>query len=126
MTKYFNDKTRGTPIDTGTPQVLPNYNNIERKEFYCPYCSLRLSKLIDRSGLSPSWYCPKCTIEYPDESEVKSKSHLSTPQKSNNENPRTAYPPEPDLRRKNVEIKGGLAELQKRGIKITSYTESKG
>jgi hypothetical protein len=40
--------------------------------------------------------------------------------------PRTAYPPEPDLRRKKVEIKGGLAELQKRGIKITRYTESKG
>jgi hypothetical protein len=34
--------------------------------------------------------------------------------------------PEPDLKKKKTEIKGGLAELQKRGIRITSYTESKG
>lgn len=64
---------------------------------------------------------------YPDKSEAKSKSHLSTPQKSNNENPRVAYPPEPSIGRKKKEIKGGLKALSERGsIRITSYTESKG
>jgi hypothetical protein len=72
------------------------------------------------------YYCSKCVINYPDKSETKSKSRLSTPQKSNNERPAVAYPPTIDLRKKKTDIKGGLAELQKRGIKVTSYTESKG
>ena len=49
-----------------------------------------------------------CSIEYPEESEIKSKSHLSTPQRSNNQNPYVAYPPEPELKRKKTKIKGGL------------------
>jgi hypothetical protein len=48
------------------------------------------------------------------------------PDDNNNQNPVVLYPPEPELGKKKTEIKGGLAELQKRGIKITSYTESKG
>jgi hypothetical protein len=64
-------------------------------------------------------------IEYLDDSEVKSKLHVSTPSESN-PTPYPAYPPEPKLRKKKIETKGGLAHLQKRGIKVTSYTESKG
>jgi hypothetical protein len=82
-------------------------------------------KLIDSSGQNVSYYCPKCTIEYPDQSEIKSKSSLSTPQKSNNENPAVAYPPEPGLRSKKIEIKGGLKSLQHKGVKVTSYVEGK-
>jgi hypothetical protein len=37
-----------------------------------------------------------------------------------------AFPPEPELKWKKTEVKGGLAELQKRGIRIKNYTESKG
>lgn len=36
------------------------------------------------------------------------------------EDPSVAYAHEPELKWKK-EIKGGLAELQKRGVKITSY-----
>jgi hypothetical protein len=130
MTKYNDNRNRGVRNNADVPISLPNYEQIEidsREEHYCPYCQLNLSRLIESSGQNThAFYCSKCTIEYPNKSEVKSKSRLSTPQKSNNENPRIAYPPEPTLRKKKVEIKGGLAELQKRGIKITSYTESKG
>jgi hypothetical protein len=129
LTKYNDNRNRGIPKDTGVPISLPNYEQIEIdscEERYCPYCQIRLSRLIDSSGLNPSWYCSKCVINYPNKAEVKSKSRLGTPQKSNNENPRIAYPPELTLGKKKVEIKGGLAELQKRGIRITSYTESKG
>ena len=76
--------------------------------------------------MNPNWYCSRCVINYPNKSESKSKSRLSTPQKSNNENPRIAYPPEPTLGKKKTEINGGLLELQKRGIRITSDAESKG
>jgi hypothetical protein len=41
-----------------------------------------------------------------------------------NTTPYVAHPPEPELRRKKTEVKGGLAALQKRGMKITSYSES--
>jgi hypothetical protein len=76
--------------------------------------------------MNPSWYCGKCTIEYADKAEVKSKSRLSAPQQSNSERPAVAYPPEPGLSRKDHSIKGGLAELQRRGMKINNYTEGKG
>jgi hypothetical protein len=127
MTKYTDSRNREISADTGVPISLPNYEQIEsRKEFYCPYCQLKLSRLTDRSGLSQSWYCPKCVIDYPDQSKVKSRSSLSTPQKSNNENPAVAYPPEPGLRSKKIEIKGGLKSLQQKGVKVTSYVEGKG
>jgi hypothetical protein len=128
LTKYYSDKNKFR-INNDTPISIPNYEQIERdshEERFCPYCQFKLSRLIDSSGCNPSFYCSKCTIEYPDKSETKSKSGLSTPQKSNNERPAVSYAPEPTLGKKKTEIKGGLAELQKRGIKVTSYTESKG
>jgi hypothetical protein len=127
MTKYNDSKNRGIP-NSDLPISLPNYDNIySKEEHYCPYCSLKLSRLIDSSGNNPSLYCSKCTIEYPDKTETKSKSRVNTPQKSNNERPAVSYPPEPGLGRKKTEVKGGLAELAKRGsIRITSYSESKG
>ena len=109
-----------------TPISLHNYEQIDsRTEHYCPFCQLKLSRLVDRSGLNPSYYCSKCVIEYPDESDVKSKSYMLTPQKFN-PTPYTAYAPEPELGKKKTEIKDGLAELQKRGVRITSYKESRG
>jgi DNA-directed RNA polymerase subunit RPC12/RpoP len=114
--KYNEDRNRWTPKDTGVPISLPNYEQIDsRKEFYCPYCQLRLSKLIDSSGQNTSYYCSKCTIEYPDQSEVKSKSSLSTPRKSNNDNPLASTKfKEPTVGKEPTEIKGGLAELMER------------
>jgi hypothetical protein len=129
LTKYYSDKNKFR-INNDTPISVPNYEQIERdsrEERFCPYCQFKLSRFIDSSGSNPSFYCSKCTIEYPDKSETKSKSRLNTPQKSNNENPRVAYPPEVESKRKKTEVKGGLAELAKRGsIRITHYTESKG
>jgi hypothetical protein len=127
MTKYYQDKNRFEK-DSDTPISVRNYEQIEsRKEFFCPYCQRLLSRLTDRSGLSPSWYCSSCSVDYPDQSEVKSKSSLSTPQKSNNENPLASTKfKEPTVGKEPTEIKGGLKALQQRGIKITSYSEGKG
>lgn len=61
----------------------------------------------------------------PEETDVRSDSPLTTSD-GPIEHPSVAYPPEPELKRKKTEIKGGLAELQKRGFKIKNYTESKG
>jgi hypothetical protein len=92
-------------------------------------CNRILSKLQDRNGANESFYCSSCSIEvFPSEVEsLRSKNKLTTPEGVYNQTPYASTKfTEPDLRKKKVEIKGGLAELQKRGIKITSYTESKG
>jgi hypothetical protein len=126
LTKYYQKKTRFNK-DADTPISLPNYEQMDsHKELYCPYCQLRLSKLQDRSGGNVSYYCGKCVIEYPDQSEVKSKSHVSTPRKSNNENPAVAYAPEPTIGKKPDELPGAFKVLRDKGMRFTSYTESKG
>jgi ribosomal protein L37AE/L43A len=129
LTKYFSEKNRFIQ-DRDTPISVPNYEQIEidsHTDRYCPYCQFKLSSLIDSSGMNRNWYCSKCTISYPDKAQVKSKARLGTPQKSNNERPAVSYPPEVGLPKKDHSIKGGLAELARKGsIKITHYTESKG
>jgi hypothetical protein len=51
MTKYNDSRNRWTPIDTGTPISLPNYEQIDsHEEFFCPYCQRLLGRLTDRSG----------------------------------------------------------------------------
>jgi hypothetical protein len=64
-------------------------------------------------------------IEYPDKTETKSKSRLST-QRPSNERPAVSYPPEVGLAKKDHNIKGSFLELQKRGFKIKNYTEGVG
>jgi hypothetical protein len=130
MTKYFSDKNKFVQ-DRDTPISVPNYERIEmdsREERYCPYCQIKLSRLIDSSGQNThGFYCSKCVIEYPDKVETKSKSSLSTPKKSSNERPAVSYLPEVGLSKKDHSIKGGLKALSETGrIKIKSYKEGVG
>ena len=124
MTKYLESRNKGIR-DDDTPISLPNYRQMENRtaNHCCPFCHYKLSRILDSSGINPNYYCSKCSIEYPDASDTKSKSHISTPAKSNDDNPLSSKMPEPTLEGKKTEIKGGLAELHKRGIKITSYNE---
>jgi hypothetical protein len=48
---------------------------------------------------------------------------MSTPRKSNNENPAVAYPPEPTIGRQPVEPIGKFAVLRSKGMRITNYKE---
>jgi hypothetical protein len=123
-TKYYQEKNRFQK-DNDTPISLPNYEQIDsRNERYCPYCQLKLSRLIDSSGLNPSWYCSKCVIDYPDKTETKSESYLSTPQKSNNQNPlATTKFKEPTIDRQPVEPGGTFAVLKSKGLRITNYKQ---
>jgi hypothetical protein len=126
LTKYYQNKNRFEKYND-TPISLPNYEQIEsRNERYCPYCQIKLSRLLDSSGLNPSWYCSKCVIDYPDKSETKSESYLSTPRKSNNENPAVSYAPEPTIGKKPIEYKGGFSQLAKQGRRITYYHDEEG
>jgi hypothetical protein len=73
------------------------------------------------------WFCNHCkSSANPEIEEVRSKSRLSVPTERNTA-ALISYPPEPDdLTKKPAEVKGGLAELKKRGIRITSYKEGFG
>jgi hypothetical protein len=75
------------------------------------------------SGQNPSLYCAKCVIEFPDKSEVKSKSRLSIPLSFNNDNPIVSFAPEPGLKEKQKEPRGTFKVLRDRGIKIVNYQE---
>jgi ribosomal protein L37AE/L43A len=128
LTKYYQDKTKFVQ-DRDTPISLPNWEQIEtdsHTDRYCPYCQFKLSRLIDSSGMNPNWYCSKCTISYPDKAQVKTKSRLNTPNKSNNERPAVAYPPEVSIGKKKKELTGSFKVLRERGMKFTNITESKG
>lgn len=126
MTRYYDERNKfNTKKDT--PISVRDYTNAdELKTYYCSYCQRNLVKLIDSSLQNISYYCQNCSISVnPEEIDVRSDSPLITSD-GPIETPAVSYPPEPTLGKKKVEIKGGLAELQKRGIKITSYTEGKG
>lgn len=126
MTKWYDDQHKYRQVPEPPISVGGNWYGEPQREFYCEYCQRRLSKLTSH-GLSLSWYCSHCQIESkPDEKEMRSKGKLETMPGPPDIPLATTKFKELDLRRKKTEIKGGLAELQKRGIKITSYTESKG
>jgi hypothetical protein len=127
MTKWHDDKNKwrmnaDTPIPIGD-----EWNRDPNPSYICNYCQRTMSKLTDRSGLSPSWYCTNCSIEVdPSITEVRSKSPLSTRDEPP-EHPYVAFPPEPELKRKKKEIKGGLKAMTEKGsIRVTSYKEGKG
>ena len=131
MTKYFDSQNRnkGIPHDNSyeTPITTTDYTQMESGNVtrYCPYCHVSLSRLIDSSGFNPSYYCSRCVIEYPDKTEVKTKSRLATSEQSNNnDNPSVGYAPEVGLSRKKNEPKGSFRRLQEKGIRITSYKDT--
>ena len=121
MTIYHSKKYT---IKPDTPISIPNYE-YENRTFYCNYCQQTLNKLIDSSGQNPSWFCNNCSIEvFPtEEVGLRSKSRLTTPEP--NESPSISYPPDPNANfyKKKTQIRGVLKEMQKRGVKITSFQE---
>jgi hypothetical protein len=130
MTKWYDERSsssssssnrRKTKADTPIP-ISAEHTRTEKIGYYCNYCQCNLVKISDKE-----WYCNSCSIsQYPSSEEVRSKSKISTPAGRNTES-LVAYPPEhDDLSKKPVEVKGGLAELKRRGIHVTSYKEGFG
>jgi hypothetical protein len=86
-------------------------------------------KLSDSKGASESFNCKSCSIEVLESENLRKRSKLVTPKDRNNE---TLVSTTPGVDYQSVEnykepeIKGGLAELKRRGIKITHYNEGQG
>lgn len=99
--------------------IIGEHAKEDKKRYYCNYCQYNLVKISEEE-----WYCNHCkTSAFPNIEQLRSKSKISTPIGLNLE-PCLSYLPEPyDLSKNPIEPKGTFAELQKRGIKITSYKE---
>jgi hypothetical protein len=101
----------------------------DKPVFLCNYCSRTLVKLSDSKGASESFYCKTCIIEVLDSEDIRRKSKLVTP-KDRNDEALVSTTPMIDYQameiRKEVEAKGGLAELKRRGLKIKNYNEGVG
>jgi len=103
------------------------YTNEIKPSYICSWCSRVLTRLTDASQSNPSWFCRSCNIEFDPESEdVRKESKLFVPDRD--QEPAITsiqynMADEVEIRH-TPEIRGGFAELQKKGIKITSYKTS--
>lgn len=88
----------------------------------CDYCSVTMIKLVDRNGQNPSWFCIRCQISREFE-ETRKKSKLGI-QKREFEPAATSIgfnmADEVEIRH-TPHVRGGFAELQKKGLKIRDY-----
>ena|SRR5215204_4808440 len=116
ITPLKKDKFDGITIDA------EQYTTPETVEPLCPHCSKVLTRLLDHSQQNPSWYCNHCSVTYDDLDidNVRHKQRLSVPQTTEPSITSVGNVPDVSIRH-TPPIRGGLAELQKKGIKITSY-----
>ena len=92
--------------------------------FSCDFCNRVLIKLADRNRMNISYFCSFCKIPFdPSQTEIRKKSKLETPNK-NIEPAVSTTPGIPDISiRKEPELRGGFAQLAKKGtIRFTSYS----
>jgi hypothetical protein len=127
MTIYHDRNRRGREPNDTPVSIGDEWNRDPRREYVCSYCNRTMIKLQDRNSANISFFCSMCNIQTNEEEtdNLRTRSRLQMPEGVNT-TPYIAHTPEPGLKRKKVEVKGGLAELQKRGIRIKNYTESKG
>jgi transposase-like protein len=98
----------------------------DRPSYICSWCSRVLTRLTNASQSNISWFCRNCNITFdPDLENVRRESKLIVPNR--NEAAVTSIQnnmaDEVEIRH-TPPIRGGFAELQKKGLKITSYKTS--
>lgn len=96
----------------------------DRPSYICSICNQTLIRLTDAGMNNTAFWCRNCSVEFnPEEENVRRESKLSVPNR-NEETLVSNTPGIPDVSiRKEVEIKGGLLELKRKGLKITDYHE---
>ena len=99
------------------------YKN-ERPSYICSFCNQTLIRLTDAGMNNTTFWCRSCSVEFDPESEnLRKESKLIVPDR--NIEPavtsiQTNMADEVEIRH-TVPIRGGFAELQKKGIKIKDY-----
>jgi DNA-directed RNA polymerase subunit RPC12/RpoP len=100
------------------------WNHENKPDYICSWCQRNLSKLIDSGGQNPCYYCNYCQISFePSETQIRKKSKLGT-QREEVEPEVTSIQTDPSKEveiRHTPPIRGGFAELQKKGLRIKGY-----
>ena len=107
------------PIKSKDDNVIissEEYSGEERPTYYCNTCHCSLVRLSDRNNQNEPWYCNRCSIEYPDATNIRHQLKISVPDR----NPETLVSTTPGQDylnkrveiRKEQEIKGGLKALR--------------
>src|SRR5918996_3251051 len=95
------------------------YQN-DRPSYMCSFCNCTLSKLQDAGQNDTMYFCTRCSVEFdPAEENLRKESKITVPDR-NVEPCVSTTPGIADISiRHTPPIRGGLAELQKKGLKIT-------
>jgi DNA-directed RNA polymerase subunit RPC12/RpoP len=119
-----------TPLNNKDKVIISSeYFEDTRPSYICSICNQTLIRLTDSSMQNTAFWCRNCSVEFDPENEnVRRESKLSVPDR--NIEPAVSsiqhdYNKDVEIRHE-PEIKGGLKELQKKGLKITHYEERKG
>jgi hypothetical protein len=100
------------------------YEAPEITTYICNYCNRDLIKLSDGNGNNVSWYCNNCSIPFgPENESIRHKQKLEVPDR--NIEPavssiQTNMANQVEVRH-TVPVRGGFAELEKKGLKIKDY-----
>ena len=105
--------------------ISSEYFEEDRPSYICSICNRTLIRLTDSSLQNSSFFCRFCSVEFnPEEENVRRESKLEVPDR-NQETLVSNTPGIPDVSiHKEVELKGGFAELAKKGLKIKDYKEN--
>jgi hypothetical protein len=102
--------------------ISSEYYENERPSYICSFCNQTLIRLTDAGQNNTTFWCRHCSVEFDPESEnLRKESKITVPDR--NIEPAVATTPGiPDVSiRHTPPIRGGFAELQKKGLRIKNY-----
>src|SRR5215204_28370 len=102
--------------------ISSEYYTNDRPSYICSFCNQTLSSLTDSGGQNTAYWCRHCSVEFnPEDENLRKESKLTVPDR-NIEPAVTSISNTPDISiRHTPPIRGGFAELQKKGLRIKDY-----
>jgi len=102
--------------------ISSGYYQNDRPSYICSFCHQTLIKLTDAGQNNSTHWCRNCQVEFdPEVENIRKESKLSVPDR-NIEPAITSIGNTPDISiRHTPPIRGGFAELQKKGLRIKDY-----
>src|SRR5215204_1961712 len=101
--------------------IASEYTN-ERPSYLCSFCNQTLSRLSDAGQNNCTYWCRNCSISFdPQEENLRKESKIQVPDRNTEPAvPSIGFTPEVSIRH-TPPIRGGFAELQKKGLRIKDY-----
>jgi len=102
--------------------ISSEYYENDRPSYICSFCNQTLIRLTDAGQNNSTYWCRHCSVEFDPEAEnLRKESKLTVPDRSI-EPAITSVGNVPDVSiGHTVPLRGGFAELRKKGIKIKDY-----